>query len=160
MKVLWAPWRMQYIQSELKRDRNSCFLCEAVRDRKNPGDLVIYLSEKSFVILNKFPYNSGHLMVAPFEHISDLSELDDETMLDMMKLLRRSCNALMQAISPHGFNIGINIGRIAGAGLEEHIHIHVVPRWAGDTNFMPVLGKTKVIPEYLKKTMDKLKKFF
>ncbi len=156
MDILWAPWRSNYVENV---DRiEGCFLCQAVADReKLRENLVLEVSERSFVILNKYPYNSGHLMVVPLKHTGDYKELDQETIVDMDLMLRRSLDALSLAFRPHGFNIGINIGRVAGAGLETHIHLHIVPRWNGDTNFMPVVGETKVISQSLMDTYDRLK---
>jgi ATP adenylyltransferase len=150
---------MEYIKSELK-GRKGCFLCRALKNKNNPKSLIIYAGKTSFVILNKFPYNSGHLMIAPFLHVPSLSDLDTDTKLEMLDLVSMSCEALNETSTPQGFNVGINLGRIAGAGLEDHIHIHLVPRWAGDTNFMPILGEAKVIPEHLLATRDKLKTLF
>ncbi len=157
MRILWAPWRRKYVESV--DEREGCFLCEAVSQPRERWRefLVLHVEKRSFIILNKYPYNSGHLMIVPITHTGSYEDLDRETVLEMDSLLRLSLRALKEVFSPHGFNIGYNIGRPAGAGLETHIHMHVVPRWNGDTNFMPVIGKTKVIPEDLFSTYDRLK---
>lgn len=157
MNILWAPWRSSYVENV---DRiEGCFLCHAVSQPPHRWKefLVLHKSSKSFIILNKYPYNSGHLMVVPLEHTSDYESLDDETVLDMNNLLKLSLKALKEVFKPHGFNIGYNLGRPAGAGLEAHLHMHVVPRWNGDTNFMPVIASTKVISQDLFSTYDRLK---
>ncbi|MFB3884310.1 MAG: HIT domain-containing protein [Thermodesulfobacteriota bacterium] len=152
MEYLWAPWRMDYI---LKEKREGCIFCEKPRENKDKKNLILFRGEDAFVIMNKFPYNSGHLMVVPRRHCVDLVQLDDREIHELARLLRASSRILRECLHPHGFNIGMNIGKVGGAG-EEHIHFHVVPRWEGDINFMPVLSETKVIPEYLGKTYDKL----
>ena len=158
MEILWAPWRRTYVENVDKIE--GCFLCHAVRQppEKWREVLLLYKGEKAFIILNKYPYNTGHLMIVPKEHIGDYTLLDEETALEMHKLLCLALKALKKEYKPHGFNVGYNFGRAAGAGLEEHIHLHVVPRWNGDTNFMPVLSKTKVISEDLYSTYDRIKK--
>jgi ATP adenylyltransferase len=154
MKRLWAPWRMQFVSGGNKE----CIFCVMPR-KDDKSALILYRGEKSFVIMNRFPYNNGHLMVAPFRHVKELGELAEEEMAEMMRLVSMSIEALKKSIRPAAFNVGANIGRSSGAGFE-HLHMHVVPRWDGDTNFMPVLGETKVIPEYLEETYDKLVKAF
>jgi ATP adenylyltransferase len=155
---LWAPWRMEYIDS-LSAPSDGCFLCHhrdhADDDAKN---YVLWRGRRSFVVLNRFPYTGGHSMVAPFDHVADLSEVDDETMLEMIQLLRDLQRALTHAVRAEGFNIGINIGRCAGAGLPGHLHIHIVPRWSGDTNFMAVFGGVRVIPQSLDALYEALRK--
>jgi ATP adenylyltransferase len=147
MDTLWAPWRMDYIQGP-KQD--GCFLCEILRaggdDRAN---LVLKRGRACAVVMNRYPYNNGHLMVAPYRHVAALADLTPEERVEMMDLLAASVAALAAAMSPDGFNAGINLGRVAGAGLETHLHQHLVPRWNGDTNFMPVIAETKVIPQAL-----------
>ena len=157
MDILWAPWRSNYVENVDKIE--GCFLCHAISQPKSRWKevLVLYKSSKSFIIMNKYPYNSGHLMIVPVKHTGNYEEIDEETVLDMDKLLRISIKALRKVFHPHGFNIGYNIGRPAGAGLESHLHMHVVPRWNGDTNFMPVIAKTKVISQDLETTYDRLK---
>ncbi|NPA40935.1 MAG: HIT domain-containing protein [Aquificae bacterium] len=158
MDILWAPWRSHYVENV--DNIEGCFLCHAVSQPEDKWRevLVLHKSSESFIILNKYPYNSGHLMVVPIKHTGNYEELSQETVIDMDRLLRLSLKALKKVFHPHGFNIGYNIGRPAGAGLETHIHMHVVPRWNGDTNFMPVIGKTKVISQDLETTYDRLKK--
>jgi len=156
MKVLWAPWRMTYIAGDREQ---GCLLCSKLKGRDDRGNLILYRSSQSFVILNRFPYTSGHLMVAPNRHVASLDELNEGEMVELMALLKQFRLILKRALKPDGFNVGMNIGRVAGAGIEDHIHFHIVPRWNGDTNFMPVLVETKVMPEYLEKTYDKLISF-
>jgi len=157
MDILWAPWRSHYVENV--DNIEGCFLCHAIRQPPERWRevLVLHRGEKSFIILNKYPYNSGHLMIVPIEHVGDYEELDEETVLEMDGLLRLSLKALKKVLKPHGFNIGYNLGRPAGAGLESHIHMHVVPRWNGDTNFMPVIANTKVISQDLLSTYDRLR---
>ncbi len=157
MDILWAPWRSSYVENV--DNIEGCFLCNAVRQPPDKWKevLLLYKGRRSFIILNKYPYNSGHLMIVPLEHTSEYESLDDETVLEMNELLKLSLKALRKVFKPHGFNIGYNLGRPAGAGLESHIHMHVVPRWNGDTNFMPVIGRTKVISQDLFTTYDRLR---
>jgi ATP adenylyltransferase len=154
---LWAPWRINYIQALDKTD--GCFICNNLRrpddDDKN---LVLWRTKHSIVILNRFPYNNGHLLIAPVRHIAELDQATEEELLDMIKLVSQSQKALSLAIQPHGFNVGMNFGRCAGAGLPSHLHIHVVPRWDGDTNFMSVCSDTKVISQSLSELLELLKK--
>jgi len=155
-KNLWAPWRINYIQN--LNQGSDCFICHNL---KNPQDddknLVLWRTEKSIVILNRFPYNNGHLLLAPVRHIPDLEKTSGEEMLELFKLVLESQKALSLAIKPHGFNVGMNFGRCAGAGLPEHLHIHLVPRWDGDTNFMTVCSDTDVISQSLTELLDLLK---
>ena len=155
-KNLWAPWRINYVQGLDKP--GDCFIC---RNRDNPRDddknLVLWRSGNSIVILNRYPYNNGHLLIAPVRHIGELDQATDEELLDMTKLIRESQKALSLAIKPHGFNVGMNFGRCAGAGLPEHLHVHVVPRWSGDTNFINVCSDADVISQSLIELLDLLK---
>ncbi len=155
-KNLWAPWRINYVQGLNKG--SGCFICEA---NKSPGDddknFVLWRSARSIVILNRFPYNNGHLLIAPVRHIPDLQKASDEELLELMVLVRESQKALSLTIKPHGFNVGMNFGRCAGAGLPEHLHIHLVPRWDGDTNFMSVCSDTDVISQSLTELLEQLK---
>ncbi len=157
MGILWAPWRMSYIKSADKM--HGCFLCEAIAG-KDEDSYIVYRSKSVFVILNSYPYNTGHIMIAPYRHIAEVESLEDEEAIDLINTMKKSLNVLREVYSPQGFNIGINIGRVAGAGLEGHLHMHIVPRWGGDTNFMPILGGDKVLPEDLKTTWRKLKEAF
>lgn len=151
---LWTPWRMEYILSDKSGD---CVLCEAVQCDDDTSRFVVHRGERCFVIMNIYPYNNGHLMVVPYQHVADLEDLDDETLAEAMILVRK-CTALLDcAMHPEGFNVGINIGKAAGAGIHEHLHIHIVPRWVGDTNFMPVLGETRVLPEMVADSYKRLR---
>ena len=153
MEFLWAPWRIEYILGEKDEDCIFCYKPKEDRDREN---LLLFRGEKNFVMLNKYPYNPGHLMVAPYEHVSSLNALDDEELQEHFKLVSKCAEMLRGEMNPEGFNIGINMGKVAGAGIEEHIHTHIVPRWNGDTNFMPVFSDIRVVPEALEATFDKL----
>jgi len=155
---LWAPWRMEYIDS-LGQEDNGCFLC---RHRDDPAadekNLVLWRGRHTFALLNRFPYTGGHSLVAPYAHVAEPAELDNAAMLEMFQMLRDLQKALAAAVHAQGFNIGINIGRCAGVGLPGHLHAHIVPRWAGDTNFMPVLGGSKVIPIRLETLREQILK--
>ena len=153
-EVIWAPWRMQYI---LEPKSDGCFLCEAVGSSDDRANFVLERREHCFSIFNRFPYNNGHLLIAPNAHKADLTDLDDAELDELIRLTRDTKQLLSRALSPHGFNIGINLGRCAGAGVPGHLHIHIVPRWNGDTNFMPVTGNTKVIGQSLDALYDLLK---
>jgi ATP adenylyltransferase len=158
MKRLWAPWRMEYIAGE---QRPGCLFCRVIEhpDDKD-AELVVWRPEGALVIMNKFPYNPGHTIVAPHAHLPGLENLNDEQTTDLMRALRRTIDVLRSTLKPEGFNIGANIGRAAGAGIPDHIHLHVVPRWNGDTNFMPVIDDVKVVNEALAETAVKLKEAF
>ena len=145
-KPLWAPWRLEYIQQA--DEQPGCIFCLAAAADDESG-LVVQRGRTAFVILNKFPYSSGHLMVSPYRHVPSLEALDDEESLELMRLTRRSLAALREAYRPDGFNVGVNEGKVAGAGVADHLHLHVVPRWEGDTNFMPVTGNARVLSETL-----------
>lgn len=155
MKRLWAPWRMEYIK---KPKEKKCLFCRVIEEDNDRENLVLHRSEKTFIILNKYPYNNGHLMIAPYRHTPSPLELDDEEDLDIAHLIKLCIKILDKTMNPQGYNIGANIGKAAGAGIEEHYHIHIVPRWVGDTNYMPIIADTKVIVEHLYQTYDKLKK--
>jgi ATP adenylyltransferase len=152
-KALWAPWRLEYI--EQADEQQSCIFCRAAAGEDEAG-LVVRRGAQAFVLLNRFPYASGHLMVAPYRHAGDFSELEDEEALEVHRLAGRGMAALAQLYEAQGFNLGWNLGRVAGAGVVDHVHLHVVPRWFGDTNFMPVLGDVKVLPEHLVETRRRL----
>lgn len=156
MDVLFAPWRMKYIEYAKVEKTQECFICDAARSNDLRSKLVVYRNELIIVLMNKFPYNTGHLLIAPVRHVADLDGLSSEELYELMKTLRNAISWLRKALSPDGFNVGINLGRVAGAGLESHVHIHVVPRWNGDTNFMPIIADTKVIPEALEDTYAKI----
>jgi ATP adenylyltransferase len=156
MKYLWSPWRMDYI---LGKKQRGCIFCKKPMEKKDRENLILYQGRYAFVMMNRFPYNNGHLMVVPKRHCLDLDQLSDKEFQELFFLLSASTQVLKRSLRPHGFNIGMNIGRTGGAG-EEHIHLHIVPRWTGDTNFMPILGETKIVPEYLEKTYQKLHSAF
>ncbi|MEO0180381.1 MAG: HIT domain-containing protein [candidate division WOR-3 bacterium] len=153
MDRLFAPWRMAYI---LMADEASCIFCELPKEDRDEENLILLRGEACFVLLNRFPYNPGHLMIAPYRHAESLSEISESESREMMGLLARMERVISEAMKPHGFNIGINMGRVAGAGFG-HLHAHIVPRWSGDTNFMPVIGDVKVVSEALSETYHKLK---
>jgi ATP adenylyltransferase len=157
MENLWAPWRKEFILSEKEEN---CFFCEAIKDNQDRKNLVLYRGKECFCILNKYPYNNGHLMIVPKMHKDDLSKLNDSEMLELLTLSRDVKNILAKKLKPEGFNLGINFGKVAGAGMEDHIHLHIVPRWTGDTNFMPVIAETKVIPQSLDDLYLELKDCF
>jgi len=156
MEYLWAPWRMEYILGKRKR---GCFFCRKLKEKESKKNLILYQGEHVFVVMNRYPYTNGHLMVAPKRHCLKLEQLDNNELKELFDLLKASVRVLKASSHPHGFNIGMNIGKMGGAG-EGHLHLHIVPRWAGDTNFMPVIGKTKIISEYLEKTYEKLHSAF
>jgi ATP adenylyltransferase len=153
---LWAPWRIEYIKGE-KSDE--CIFCTkpALDDE---SALIVRRGERCFVMLNAYPYTSGHVMVAPYEHTADLAGLDEPTSLELMSLTQESLRAIGEVYGPEGFNVGANLGTVAGAGVADHVHMHVVPRWEGDTNFMTALGETRVLPESLQDTQRNLKEAF
>ncbi len=152
---LHAPWRMEYIEQAGKAVAG-CIFCDVPRQQCDRANYLIYRGSANFIILNAFPYNNGHLMVIPYQHTALLEELPIETMTEMMHLAMLAIKALKRAMAPNGFNVGMNIGRTAGAGIAEHVHLHIVPRWNGDTNFMPVIGNTRVLPESLERTWEKI----
>lgn len=155
---IWAPWRMQYIKGLGDDKDGECFLCADLKNQQQDSEnYVLWRTERCIVVLNKFPYNNGHLLIAPKKHVAGLDECDDGELAEMMKLIRDSQKILSLAIGPHGFNVGINFGRCAGAGLPGHLHIHVVPRWDGDTNFMAVCGDTDVISQSMAELYELLK---
>ena len=154
MEQVWAPWRMKYILMDKSK---GCFLCEKPKQDDDATSYILYRGEKNFVIMNSYPYNPGHLMVAPYRHVASLEELTSEELHEHFEIVSRSVKVLRQAFNPHGFNIGINIGRVAGVGVEGHVHTHIVPRWQGDTNFMPVVSETKVVSEAVAETYEKLR---
>jgi ATP adenylyltransferase len=146
MDALWAPWRMDYIKGEREE---GCFLCRMLSEDRDEDNLVLFRGGECAVVMNRYPYNNGHLMITPRRHLRHLRDLTASEQAALMALTSRSVEVLRDAVNAEGFNVGLNLGRCAGAGLEDHLHVHVVPRWAGDTNFMPVLGETKVIPQAL-----------
>lgn len=152
MKHLWAPWRMEYI---LKDKERGCIFCLQTSPERDRDNLVLYRGDHTFIMMNRYPYNNGHLMVVPHRHCISLEALTHIESKELFEYLKVSIHVLKNALSPEGFNIGANLGRIGGAG-EDHIHLHIVPRWTGDTNFMPIVGETKIVPEYLLNTYQKL----
>jgi ATP adenylyltransferase len=156
MDRLWAPWRMTYIKG-IDSDTGECIFCAKPKEERDRENLILVRGKAAYVILNLYPYNNGHMMVVPYAHTSELEGLDSETVGEMWELCRRSVAVLKTAFHPEGFNIGLNIGRVSGAGIDQHLHLHIVPRWNGDTNFMPVVGATKVISQSLEETWDTLR---
>ena len=146
---IWAPWRLAYVKDAAKDIEEDCIFCAKPAQGDDEGNLIVHRGERCCVMLNLFPYTNGHLMVAPYEHIARLPEVDRETVAEMMELSQRAIGLLDDEYAPHGYNVGFNQGRVAGAGVEHHIHMHVVPRWGGDTNFMPVISATRVMPQSL-----------
>ncbi len=156
--ILWAPWRIEYISDTSKN--KGCIFCEKPKEKDDKQSLIVWRGDSSFVIMNRFPYNNGHLMVVPFQHTSEMASLSDEEKVELFDLLRKSQDILREMMKPQGFNVGMNLGRLAGAGIVDHLHFHLVPRWGGDTNFMPVIAQTKVISEALEQTWERLKQAF
>ncbi len=155
MNYLWSPWRMIYLEEHEKIE--GCVFCAAQSQTDGPGNLIAYRGRQAFVILNLYPYTSGHLMVVPFDHKATLEELDAATRAEMMELSTRCMSVLRELYHPQGFNMGVNIGEAAGAGVIGHVHIHIVPRWVGDTNFMSATAGTRVLPEMLEDTYQRVR---
>jgi len=155
MEYLWSPWRMTYIQSH--KTETGCVFCVAQDMADGPDNLIVHRGERAYVILNRYPYTSGHLMVVPYVHQSTLEALDAATRAEMIELVTQAMRVLRAVYHPHAFNMGANIGEAAGAGIAEHVHIHIVPRWTGDTNFMSTLGQTRVLPEALEDTYRRVR---
>jgi len=154
MKRLWAPWRIDYI---LDKKEKGCIFCQKSKEDKDEENYILLRGEKCLVMLNAFPYNNGHLMIAPYRHIASIENLREGEAVEIMKILSRMTLLLKEVMHPDGFNIGVNLGDVAGAGIVDHLHFHIVPRWKGDCNFMPVLSDTKVISEALQQTYRKLR---
>ena len=157
MNHIWSPWRMEYIESHKEE---VCVFCSAQEMEDGAENLIAFRSERAYVILNRYPYTSGHLMVVPFDHKPNLEELDPQTRAEMMELTTRCMTALRKIYHPEAFNMGANIGESAGAGVKSHVHIHIVPRWGGDTNFMTVVGEVRVLPESLERTYERVRSAF
>ena len=155
MEYLWTPWRSTYMKE--KKDKTKCIFCEATAGVEDAENLVVHRGQFCFVILNRYPYTSGHLMVAPYRHVSRLTAVDEATTAEMMQLVREAETVLQETYSPDGLNLGMNLGEAAGAGIEQHIHMHVLPRWKGDANFMTSVGATRIIPEALEDTYRKVR---
>ena len=161
MKKLFSPWRSVYIDAfKASKQPRGCLFCRMVREKNDESHLIVFRGKHNFVVMNLYPYNNGHLMIVPFRHTGNLEKVPASELREALELVKRSIAALKKTSAPHGYNVGLNIGRVAGAGIESHIHFHVVPRWNGDTNFMPVLGETKIISEDLRATWAKLRKHF
>ena len=154
MERIWAPWRIEYIE---RPKEGACILCQKPGENNDEANFILYRGQNNFIILNAFPYNPGHLMVAPYRHIANLQDLTDNEIKEHLDVVKRAVKLLTEVLKPVGFNIGLNIGKVAGAGIEYHLHTHIVPRWQGDVNFMPVLSDTRVISEALAATYKKLK---
>jgi ATP adenylyltransferase len=154
---IWAPWRLEYVKDASKDSAEECIFCAKPAAGDDEANLIVHRGERCFVILNLYPYTNGHLMVAPYEHVASLPALDSDTVGEMMALSQQAMRLLEERYSPHGYNVGFNQGRVAGAGVEHHIHMHVVPRWGGDTNFMPVLADVRVMPQTLDQTYEALR---
>lgn len=157
MEHIWAPWRIQYIQMEKSE---GCILCEKPRQDSDAANYILFRGDKNFVMMNIYPYNPGHLMIAPYRHIDSLEGLSDEESHEHIDLTNRSIAVLRKVLNPEGFNLGINIGQAAGAGIADHVHTHIIPRWQGDTNFMTIVSDIRVVPEALAESYKKLKTEF
>jgi ATP adenylyltransferase len=154
MEYIWAPWRIQYI---LQDKPTGCILCDKPAEDRDAENYILYRGEKNFIMLNGYPYNPGHLLVAPYKHTGHLEELTPEIRAEHFELLSRCITVLKEVMKPAGFNMGSNIGRVAGAGIDDHFHSHIVPRWQGDTNYVPVLADVRVVPQALADTYEQLK---
>ncbi len=159
LKLLYAPWRFRYIKSISDSSEQTCIFCEAPR-KSDEEAFILARGKHSYVIMNLYPYNTGHVMVVPYRHVASLEELKDDEALEIFKFIRISIKVLKEAMKPHGFNIGVNIGRVAGAGIDKHVHVHIVPRWNGDANFMPIIGGVKVISQDIRETYNMLKPLY
>ena len=157
MEVLWTPWRMSYIKSVVEKKRGGCLFCE-VQNMEDEEALILYRGKRVFVMLNAFPYNTAHVMIVPYRHVSSIEEMEDEELTETMAITKKVMRVIREEYKPDGFNLGWNIGSAAGAGIPGHVHLHVVPRWVGDSNFMTVVGGVKVLPEALSDTYKKLKR--
>jgi len=156
MDYLWTPWRYRYIADASKDE--GCIFCDALAANDDAKTHIVFRGAKNFVLLNRFPYTSGHVMVVPYAHVAELSATEPDTLADMMRIAQRVQSALENTYHPQGYNLGMNLGRAAGAGVVGHLHLHVLPRWSGDANFMTVVGETRVEPEDLSTTWEKLRK--
>jgi ATP adenylyltransferase len=163
MKTLWAPWRAEYIYcagGQQSTSRRHCLFCHLLQSKDDLANLILYRGRRAFVVMNRFPYNNGHVMVAPNRHVATFEKLTAEEGAELFRLGQKSLAVLRRQLKPQGFNVGANVGRVAGAGVAGHVHIHIVPRWLGDVNFMPLLAETKVISEHLTETYNRLKRQF
>lgn len=157
MQNLWAPWRMDYILGDRPK---GCIFCPEGNGESDEERLLLYRGDRSMVVMNRFPYNNGHLLVAPWKHTSSLDGLKDEELFDLVRTVRWSMTVLRETMSPDAFNVGLNLGTVAGAGVETHVHFHIVPRWNGDTSFMTVLADVRVVPEHIRQTYERLLPYF
>ena len=153
MKPIWAPWRIEYIRMEKPA---GCILCDKPAAGNDAANFILYRAKENYVMLNGYPYNPGHLLVVPYRHVSSLEGLTLEELHEHIEVVRRSIEVLREAFQPAGFNVGTNIGKVAGAGIDDHVHSHIVPRWQGDSNFMPVIADTRVVPQALLDTYQQL----
>ncbi len=160
MKRVWAPWRMEFISKDKRPGKSHCIFCDLPKEGVGHKTLILHQGQTAFVILNRYPYSNGHLMVVPNRHISDFSKLRQDEHAEMGALLGRCTRVLKKCVHAKGFNIGMNLGAVAGAGIKDHLHHHIVPRWQGDCNFMAVLDDIRVMPEHLKETYKLLKSHF
>lgn len=163
MELLWAPWRTQYIESfkDGNKDGETCFVCDAIKyPEESKKRLVVFQTENTIILMNKYPYNAGHLLVCPKQHTENFETLDEKELLDLILCVRKSMNILDKLLKPHGYNVGLNFGRVAGAGLPEHIHFHVIPRWNGDTSFIATISDTKVISQSIDQIFEDLLRLF
>ena len=160
--IMWSPWRMTYISAEHTGDHDgpSCVFCDLPGRRDDERTYILYRGARAFVIMNLYPYNNGHLMMVPYAHVDSLADLDEATLTELMTLAQRSQAVVQERMRPQGFNVGVNQGRAAGAGIADHVHMHLVPRWVGDTNFMPVMGDVRVMPQHLDETYALLRPGF
>ena len=157
---MWAPWRMSYVTGAGERRADGCVFCDLPARGDDAAAYILLRGRLAYVIMNRYPYNNGHVMVVPFAHVPSLTDLDDDAASELLALTRRSQEVVQQAMRPHGFNLGMNQGSAAGAGIEQHLHLHLVPRWVGDTNFMPAIGDTRVMPQHLDDTYALLRDGF
>ncbi len=155
MDHLYSPWRMSYIEG--REAQEGCFFCASLKQQDGPENLVLYRGAKAFAILNRYPYNNGHMMIVPYEHVPTLDPLPEETLAELMRMVRTAMQVLRRAYGAQNFNVGMNIGEAAGAGVADHVHIHVLPRWPGDTNFMATTANTRVLPEAIPQTYARLR---
>jgi ATP adenylyltransferase len=162
MKTLWAPWRLEYVTDDSPDRKTGCIFCPRIAGSEDEQNLIVYRTPLTIVLLNRYPYSNGHLLVMPKKHTGEMDDLDQAEMLELCEATRLSLRALKQTMKPHAFNVGLNLGKgeVAGAGIPDHLHVHIVPRWAGDTSFMPVLADVKVMPEHLSQSYQKLKAAF
>lgn len=158
MQQLFTPWRFQYVSTATNEP--GCILCRALQIEDPAESLIVHRASKNFLILNRFPYCNGHVMIAPYQHVANPADVDGETAEEMMRLMQRTIQALREIYDPDGFNVGMNLGRCAGAGVQDHYHLHVLPRWSGDTSFMTTVAETRIIPEDFSTTLAKLKPYF